>query len=449
MHTKSYVGYLLFCLFAVGIVAFNGLLNRDAFGALLMGYSLLFVLYLGILRTVHSSIFSPQSILIAGITIRIALLFGLPRLSDDCYRFLWDGHLWNHGIHPFAYTPRYIMAHFQVPGLDTKWLSLLNSPDYHTIYPPIGQFFFRIAAWIAQGNLPVGVFCLKVFLLLGEVLSLWVLYRWLKQTAIQKCNFGLALYAFNPLLLLETIGNCHFEGMMMGFVVLGMYCLWQGKTIFSGVSWAAGVAVKLLPLLLVPVALGWLGIRRGILFLVAFGVSIVVMFAPLADWEVLRNMGGSVQLYFQKFEFNASIYYVLAHISPWFTGWYEGRNISPALAFYTVVAALYFGWKLWKNPAKQPIDLQKSLLFITTIYLFNATTVHPWYILVPFVCSIGTGYWFPIVWTYTAFFSYSHYIGGGRSEQWGWITIEYLLVLVVLGFDLFGAKYAFIKRRLL
>ncbi len=445
MHAKPYVGYLLFFLFFVGIVAFNGLLDRNAFGTLLAGYSLLFVLYLGILRTVQSSVFSPQSILIAGITIRIALLFGLPRLSDDCFRFLWDGHLWNHGIHPFAHTPRYIMAHFQVPGIDAKWLSLLNSPDYHTIYPPIGQFFFRIAAWTAQGNLPVGVFCLKVFLLLGEVLSLWILYRWLQKTAAQKCNFGLALYAFNPLLLLETIGNCHFEGMMMGFVMLGMYYLWQGKTIFSGMSWAAGVAVKLLPLLLVPVAVGWLGIRRGMLFLVVFGVSLVVMFAPLADWEVLRNMGGSLQLYFQKFEFNASVYYVLAHISPWFTGWYEGRNISPALAFYTVVAAFYFAWKLWKNPIKQPVDLQKSLLFISTIYLFNATTVHPWYILVPFVCSIGTGYWFPLVWTYTAFFSYSHYIGGGRAEQWGWIAAEYLLVLLVIGLELFGAKRFYIK----
>ena len=42
-----------------------------------------------------------------GILLRIALVFAFPLLSDDVYRFIWDGNLVTAGENPFAQLPAY------------------------------------------------------------------------------------------------------------------------------------------------------------------------------------------------------------------------------------------------------------------------------------------------------------------------------------------------------
>ncbi len=427
-------------LLAAGLVAYRMYAVRTDFYGLLAIWA---PLVTGMLLVLPSGIGSGYSMAL-GIILRCLLLGALPLLSDDTYRFLWDGHLWNHGIHPFAYTPRTVLDTMQVPGITKEWFLLLNSPDYHTVYPPLGQFLFRIAAFGANGHVPTGVLYLQFFILAGEITTLWVLRQYLRQTNPEWTNQGVLLYAVNPLVMVETVGNGHFEGMMAGCMLATLLFLHQRRDGMAGVFWAAGVAVKLLPLLFLPLVIGWLGWRRVGRFLAGFIPANLAFFLPLADLDVLRNMQSSVHLYFQKFEFNASLYYLFSHVSPWFTGWYEGATIGPVLGQVTVFVVLYLAFWLFKQKDRPVRDVQTALLIASTLYLLNATTVHPWYVIIPLACSTGIAPVFAVAWSVVVFFSYSHYIGGGRQEQFGWIALEYAVVigLIIRTFYLSKGKVA-------
>jgi alpha-1,6-mannosyltransferase len=429
MRYRALPGLLLL---ALGLLLYRWFAVREDFGPLMAYVAVCGAGCFWMLANVGQNT-RPIVVLAAGMGLRALLLGDQPHLSEDVYRFLWDGHLWNHGVHPFAHTPRYVLEQLQVPGITAEWLARLNSPDYHTVYPPLGQLFFRIAAYVADGNLTTGVFLLQFFIFLGECLTLVALWRWLEAVRPEWTTMGLALYAFHPLAIIETVGNIHFEGMMVGCMLAALVCLHRGRDAWAGTWWAAGIAVKLLPLLFAPLLAGWLGGPRVWRFGLATAIATVAFFMPLADVEVLRNMQRSVGLYFQKFEFNASLYYLLSHASPWFTGWYEGAIIGPTLGQITVFVLLYWSYWLFSKKTTATLgQLQTALLGIGTLYLFNATTVHPWYIVVPLALGAGTGLVYPALWGVLAFLSYSHYIGGGRQEQFGWIALEYGAVLLAI-----------------
>ena len=111
-----------------------------------------------------------------GIGLRVILLFSIPNLSDDYARFLWDGHLTVAGIHPFVHTPAYFIDN-QIfpPGITPELFSKLNSQGYYTVYPPVCQAVFALAAWLFPTNELGGVFVLKLFLLACEIGTIWIL----------------------------------------------------------------------------------------------------------------------------------------------------------------------------------------------------------------------------------------------------------------------------------
>ena len=103
-----------------------------------------------------------------GIALRVLLIFSIPNLSDDFYRFLWDGHLTVAGIHPFAHPPDYFIENQIFPkGITPELFGKLNSPEYFTVYPPVCQAVFALAAWLGKER--IGVLVIKVFLLACEI----------------------------------------------------------------------------------------------------------------------------------------------------------------------------------------------------------------------------------------------------------------------------------------
>ncbi|MEZ4848050.1 MAG: hypothetical protein R3B93_05385 [Bacteroidia bacterium] len=115
---------------------------------------------------------NPQLILILGIFFRLIVFFALPNLSDDFYRFIWDGRLLSHGVNPFAQLPsEYMLNPDQALrlGLNTELYQGLNSPNYFTIYPPVLQGIFYLSS----------VLFLKVYWRQFWLMKLFV-YFWLK-----------------------------------------------------------------------------------------------------------------------------------------------------------------------------------------------------------------------------------------------------------------------------
>lgn len=383
-----------------------------------------------------------------GIALRLLLLFSIPNLSDDFYRFLWDGHLTVAGIHPFAHTPDYFVKRQIFPeGINPELFARLNSPEYHTVYPPVCQAVFALAAWLSLDSVWVGVLVMKLFLLVCETGSIWLLVRRFTPIPLLSGAAPGIAYALNPLILLEIAGNCHFEGAMIFFLLAGLWALEQSKLKQAAVWWALAAAAKLVPLMFVPILWRRLGWRKGWVFsAVLAGVSLV-LFAPL--WSVLPNILSSLDLYFRQFQFNASVYYLLRGIGFWVKGFDIGESLGPFLGLATVVGVLWIAWCTHRPAGEGVVNctaasshastsepsglgLYQALLCALLLQLCLSATVHPWYVTVPFAIGLLTRWRFPIVWTGLAGLSYSHYADGAFLENYWLIALEYSVLWVFI-----------------
>ncbi len=227
-------------------------------------------------------------------------------------------------------------------------------------------------------------------------------------------------------MILEVVGNCHFEGAMVFFLVAGIVAMRQGKTAKSAVWWALATASKMLPLLFLPIVWRWLGWRKGLTFNVIFAAASLLLFAPLI--AVLPNILQSLNLYFQKFQFNASIYYLIREIGYSKIGWDIGESSGPWLALSTLFGVLLIAALTKREVLNHYSRLASALLFALLLYLSFSAVVQPWYVCVPFAISLLTHWRFAVLWSGVVALSYSHYDGGLRQEHFGLIALEYVVL---------------------
>ncbi|MBL7825460.1 MAG: DUF2029 domain-containing protein [Saprospiraceae bacterium] len=401
--------------------------RRTEFEFFILAYGLFFGLYGWVITRSKLPVLQ---LVWLGLALRGVLLFALPHFSDDYLRFLWDGRLSAAGYHPFLHPPTYfIEQQISIPGITADLYDRLNSPAYHTVYPPVCQAVFAVSAWISPTNEWWGTFILKLFLWICECGTLVLLFRRKAATATQR--FAPAVvYALNPLAVFEVVGNCHFEGAMVFFMIAGLYALEGHRRLRASAFWVLATASKLLPLLFLPALWRWLGGRKGLVFLAWFALFSFLAFAPLL--AVIPQISSSLDLYFRKFQFNASIYYLIREIGYLKIGWDIGEQSGPWLGLATLLGVLVLAWRA--NPQKGIERLCEVMLFSLFIYLSFAAVVQPWYVCVPLAISLFTRFRFPIIWSGVVALSYSHYDDGHLLENYPLIALEYaVLWLFMIG----------------
>ena len=154
-------------------------IEQDSFRSLILWTGLAFLLYFYMLKSAQLDSRLVYKFIWIAIIARILLIYGLPLLSDDVYRFIWDGILWHEGINPLIDTPRQLMESGMVEGAHYEVLLLsMNSPDYHTIYPPIHQFIFYLGTF-SYSNIGAATL-MRAIIILSEVCTLFVLIKLFK-----------------------------------------------------------------------------------------------------------------------------------------------------------------------------------------------------------------------------------------------------------------------------
>lgn len=463
--------WLLAPLLLLAITYLGLRVEQSDFYPLIGLYSFLFLSYLAISRWS-----TPETLGFwwgMAIAMRLILVFCLPLLSDDVYRFIWDGQLINNGYNPFHYLPSTLIEEGPaIPGLTQELYEALNSPNYYTIYPPIAQATFALATWLFPTSIYGAAVVMKAFLFLFELGSIWLIIRLLAHWQMPLKNS--LLYALNPLIIIEVCGNLHYEGAMVFFLLLGIWLIVKGRFYFSAGMLAFSVASKLLPLMFFPFWVrrlgrsesgegvkrssgerGWerayqrlkdqvqslwqIDIKKNILY---FGFAFIVLaalFSPLLNGVFIQNFGNSIGLYFQKFEFNASIYYVLRWIGFQLTGYNVIATIGPRLALGTLTGILLL-FALERNPLWKTLPLK--LLWAISLYLLFTTTVHPWYTSLPIVLCLFTRFRFPILWSGLIYLTYINYSYDVYHENLWVVGIEYGLVGILFLVELKRTKVA-------
>jgi len=427
-------------------------IERSQFFYLITHYTFFFLLYLAVYH--YSS--DKKTILWytgVGISLRFLLIFAFPNLSDDVYRFIWDGRLIANGINPFDHLPTYyIEKGVNIPGITSTLYEQLNSPNYFTIYPPVNQFIFATAAYLTPNTITGSSIIMKSFLFLMEVGSLYLIFQLLKYFQLPLKN--ILLYALNPLIIFEIMGNIHFEGAMIFFLLLSVWLIAvRQRLVGSAVAMALAIASKLLPLIFLPFfilrlakkpivpttnlpILHWfqrIDWARNLLFFGTLGLSLLLLFLPLFSGSFLANFGASLNLYFQKFEFNGSISYLLRWIGYLDKGYNVIQYIGPRLSILAFLSILYLMFRE-QNPNWN--NLFKQLLFAICAYLFLSMTVHPWYVALPIVCCLFTSFRFPILWSGLIFLTYINYNYVVYQENLWMVAIEYILIGIFVVYEM-------------
>ena len=441
MQTTLYKGLGLGILFLFSATAYLLLgyftIRTDVFQVFEL-FALLFVAY-GVGYKLIRSTSDVYLALGAALLFRLLLLFSFPNLSDDFYRFCWDGRLLAQGISPFAYLPVHFFdgtyTGITIPGIDRELFEQLNSPEYYTIYPPVLQVVFWLAGKLFPTDLHGAVVVMKVVVFLFEVGSMYLLYRLAQHFKVSEKR--VLLYALNPLVIVELTGNLHFEAAMIFFVLLGGCELvkyeqkkaaakWSHR---SAVSFSLAINSKLLPLMFLPFFIKRLGRRRSLIFFLTVGFYTLFFLLIIFrfDVEVVQNLLASVGLYINKFEFNGSIYYLLRGIGYGIFGFNLIHILGKVLA---VLTFLLIVWMAWKERVKG-LALQQLFTFLLLalfIYLAFANIVHPWYVCPLVAFCVFTPFRFPILWSALIVLSYFTYLTDAYTENLWLVAVEYLLV---------------------
>ncbi|MEZ4905576.1 MAG: glycosyltransferase 87 family protein [Spirosomataceae bacterium] len=366
---------------------------------------------------------------------RIILLFSTPALSDDYFRFIWDGRLLAAGYNPYLYLPSDLLPSpvASKAHLTQQLFDGLNSPHYFTVYPPLNQLLFAASAWLSGGNVIWNIVLLRLWIILAEIGTIGLMIRFLpKVLKIPKNTQAPLIYALNPLVIVELTGNLHFEAVTIFFVLLAVGVFlkpFQNDkfSLASAVALALAVAVKLLPMLFLPLLLKRLGFWRWVVYCGAVGGVLLLFFAPFLSRELFLNFGKSLDLYFQKFEFNASIYYLLREVGYWLTGYNVIQTLGPLLSSITVVGVVWI--------AHRSGSLVHKMLLALTLYFLLATTVHPWYITTLVAFGALAGRWYPIVWSVLLPLTYVAYTYQPYHENLNLVVLEYVLVIGCLVYE--------------
>lgn len=419
-------------LLCIGLISYAFQRHQSSF--ILPLYFLSFISYWYLIK--RKELFTFKSLILLGVLARVMLLPSTPVLSDDVYRFIWDGRLLAEGINPFAQVPSFYINNptLEVSGLTNELYQLLNSPNNHTIYPPVVQFIFWLSAIIFPDSIYNSIVFIRAFHFLAEFGVLYFSILLLKQLKLPARN--IFLYFLNPLVILELTGNIHAEGIMLFFLLGGIFLYHKDKLLLAGVFLALAVATKLIPLIFLPYLLLTTPIRKSVPLFSTLGITTLLLFLPLLDIAFITGMQSSVSLYFQKFEFNASIYYIVREIGYWVKGYNIIETAGKALAICSFVSIM----SISVIAARKRWNMMSTLAMILLSYLLFTNILHPWYVIGLMGITIFTNMRFAILWTGVVFATYAGYTLTGFKENIWVVFFEYALVFGVFIYEFINKK---------
>ncbi|RIV70605.1 polyprenol phosphomannose-dependent alpha 1,6 mannosyltransferase MptB [Flagellimonas aequoris] len=378
-------------------------------------------------------------LLVIGILFRLVFLVAEPNLSQDFYRFIWDGELIKNGINPYLYTPDQLMEQGKVVIANMQELhagmSELNARHFSN-YPPVNQILFALSALLGGESVLGSMIAMRLIIILADLGILYFGRKLLQQ--LNQANHMVFWYFLNPLVIIELTGNLHFEGVMLFFFVWSLYLLAKQQWVWAAPIYAVSIMVKLVPLLLLPILLKYLGLKKSIGFYALTIVGCLALLLPFYSPVFIDNYAETLKLWFSNFEFNAGIYNVVKKIAvtyyeakPWELIDTYGALITKIVIVITLLITFF------RKNQKLPTVIT-SMVLVLSCYYFLTSTVHPWYVVFLMGISIFSSLRFPLVWSLMVILSYQAYANADYKEHLWLLAIEYILVIGYFIYEMIG-----------
>ena len=342
----------------------------------------------------------PRRVVVIGLALaavaQLAFLHLPPGPDDDIHRYVWDGRLQRLGFNPYVVVP----GDPAVKKLHTPETRTLNNPDLTSPYPPGAQLFFRAVTAIRES-----VFALKVAFAVCAFGIAIVLLDLLRSNG--RGSHLILAYAWNPLLAIEVAGSGHIDIVGALLLVISLAALARRWRAIAAVTFGLAVAVKFLPIVLLP--LYWKRIRFRDAAISAGVVGL--LYVPFLNHG--RIPTGSLSTYVQTFRFNGPVFAML-----------DGLASPQVLAGLAVLVGFVTSILLRRDRDQPSLEI---FAWPMAASLLCAPVVFPWYLLwlLPFLTSAST--LLIIFWTVTIITTYVMWHLSAVRGAWGtlpaWVMI--------------------------
>jgi alpha-1,6-mannosyltransferase len=415
--TPSHILYVLGAILLVTLTICSRNFSRMGDPSFIIPLAVAGIAYLLAIREFFSPPEFPHRVIVIGLVLaavwHIEFLRLPPGADDDIHRYLWDGRVQRLGYNPYIVVPN----DPALAGLHTPATRTLNNPDLPSPYPPGAQLFFCAVTAIHES-----VFALKVAFVLCDFAIVLVLMDVLRSSG-QEAHWLLA-YAWNPLLATEVAGSGHIDIVGVLLLLVSFAALERRWRAVAALAFGLAVAVKLLPVVLLP--LYWKRVRVRDAVLAALMVGL--LYVPFLDHG--RIPIGSLGTYVQSFRFNDPVFATLERVA------------APQLAVGLAVL-VGFLTAIWLR-STAPEWSSDAFAWPMAASLLCAPVVYPWYLLwlLPFLRSAST---LPLmIWTVSIIPTYYVWHLRTLGRPWlvpGWIMLlEYgcvAMTAAIIGFRRF------------
>ncbi len=404
-------------------------------------YGVAFIVYVGAVWRVkrQASESAPLSLVLSfAVLFRLVLLFSEPIQEDDFYRYLWDGKVVASGLNPYRFTPREVQTNNGKEGplqlyrdlteTDAHFALLLariNHPDVPTLYPPVAQAVFGLAALIAPGSL----LALRLIFFCFDLAVCGVIVRLL-------CHLGssplwVLVYAWSPLVIKETINSVHYDVVPTFLLVLALLALVTGRLSGGFLSLGGAILGKIFPVILLPLFAchAWrrYGLGRACGGLALTGLVVMGGYAPFA--AAGSGLWQGFVTFAEHWQTNSLVFPVLHQMIA--DRWLANGIVASCLAGAVGVA---LGW----NSEGDDDRFLRGCFFVMGALLLLSPVGNPWYFLwvMPFVCLFPWAAWLLLSGLLGLYYTAFYFLYHGEPETFRWMVwLEYLPFYAVLAWE--------------
>lgn len=398
--TPSQRLYGLGAILLVALAACSINFNHRGESSFLIPLAVAGIAYLLAIRELFSTPELPRRALLFALAVagvwHALFLWTPPGLDDDVHRYVWDGHVQRLGYNPYVLVPN----DPALTALHTRDTRTMNNPEVPSPYPAGAQLFFRAVTAIHES-----VFALKVAFVICDFAIAFLLLDVLSATG-QSGHWVLA-YAWNPLLATEVAGSGHIDIVGVLMLLISVAALLRRWRPIAAVAFSLAVAVKFLPIVLLPLYWKRLRIRDAMLAAAVFGL----LYVPFLGHGLIPF--GSLGTYVQRFRFNGPIFAAFEQV-------FAPSFVAGLAAFGGFLAAIWMGRKSEELTSD-------AFAWPMAVSLLCAPVIYPWYLLwlLPFLRSISS---LPIlIWTVSIIPTYC--VWHLRALGQPWLVPRWILVL--------------------
>ena len=320
-------------------------------------------------------------ILVSAILFRVVLLSTPSTLSDDVYRYQWDGRVQRAHMNPYVVFP------------NSEGLEWLQNPEHPeppgeetpTIYPPLSELSYRLIEMVAGYKRASTIF---------DVASSGVLMLLL--SAMKQPLHRVLAYAWNPAVLISFAMSGHFDSLAIVTFLAALFFLVTNRGALAMAGLALSFLSKFFPVLLFLIFLR----RVRLAYVSIFAALVFAFYVPFLDagwhlWDGARN-------YARDWINNASLFHLLRFV----TGSRAGAELAAGLIVLVAIGYL----------AKSKATPLWSSLVLTGGVLLVSPTAYPWYFTwsIPFLCFYPSAAW--LLMSVTSVLAYTPAITYGAGE---------------------------------